>query len=335
MPPDHKEGWFQHGAAPVRQRLQTSFDTLKQYFEEQLGLEARHWVALLGAHTVGHVAGLDPHFSKTLKDPFDNTPETFDNLYFQNLDLFHISGMTSLCPQARRPGNAHWWGMKSNDVIQHPGHGDFIVLLDPDVSLTVDTEVQAVVREYAVNQQVFFDNFVTSYLQMSELGHSSAKLHDDDGDDDDDDTTTRTFTSTTTTTMTTFTRTIAITITTTTTTNPASLTTARNFATASAMTGTTTTTSNAPARKMAIATKSTASRTTTATATITATKTTTTRTAAITFTTTTITPSSFTTTWKTTSATTGAMTGTTTTATTFAASTLATATTTTTPLQVP
>jgi hypothetical protein len=60
---------------------------------------------------------------------FDETPNTFDTAYFANLKTFYDSSMLSLCPQARRPREAHWFGPK-------PG-GGFIAMLDTDVSMTV------------------------------------------------------------------------------------------------------------------------------------------------------------------------------------------------------
>jgi hypothetical protein len=56
----HKAGWHRHGAGRVAERLRTAFEDVRDYFEGVLGLGPGEWVALLGAHTVGRVAGLDP-----------------------------------------------------------------------------------------------------------------------------------------------------------------------------------------------------------------------------------------------------------------------------------
>ena len=48
------------------------------------------WVALLGAHTVGHVAGLNPAGSKASLSPFDDTPNQFDNKYALTRTSRHI-----------------------------------------------------------------------------------------------------------------------------------------------------------------------------------------------------------------------------------------------------
>ena len=75
----HKSGWHKHGAGKVAERLQTTFDVSREYFEKTLGLTPKEWVALLGAHSVGRVAGLDPGGAKSGLTPFDSTPDTLDN----------------------------------------------------------------------------------------------------------------------------------------------------------------------------------------------------------------------------------------------------------------
>jgi hypothetical protein len=106
---NHKIGWETHGAGRVAERLQTAFDGLQRYFEVELGIPPSIWVALLGAHTIGRVAGLNPSGAKQARLPFDDTPEVFDNKYFKDLKLFHDSGMKSMCPQDHGPGDAHWF----------------------------------------------------------------------------------------------------------------------------------------------------------------------------------------------------------------------------------
>jgi catalase (peroxidase I) len=102
----HKSGWHKHGAGKVAERLRTTFDAQKEYFEENLGLKPEEWVALLGAHSIGKVAGLMPNHNKVAMTPFDRTPTVFDNQYYKDLELASASALLSLCPQGRRPGDA-------------------------------------------------------------------------------------------------------------------------------------------------------------------------------------------------------------------------------------
>ena len=78
--------------------------------------------------------------------------------------------MTSLCPQARRPGEAHWWGVHPPVSAEE---GGFTSLLDMDVSLTVQASHRSWVQHYAADQDAFFCNFAHASILMSELGRTS------------------------------------------------------------------------------------------------------------------------------------------------------------------
>ena len=156
----HKEGWHRHGAARITQRLQTTFESLQTYFESTLLMPPQQWVALVGAHTVGRVAGLLE--AKVAAVDFDDTPHTFDNEYFKQLKLFADSARTSMCPQTRKPGEAHWFHPKqmpscwqrftsnpdgtstlnvSAGYMVNPNHGGCLnAMLDADVAMTVNAD---------------------------------------------------------------------------------------------------------------------------------------------------------------------------------------------------
>jgi len=162
----HKSGWHKHGAARVTERLQTTFETSREYFEGTLGLQPEEWVALLGAHSVGRVAGLDPGGSKAHMLPFDDTPDRFDNMYFKTLKLYGDSARISLCPQAHRPGDAHWYGPPADEASGPTA------LLDTDVSMTVDGDYFKHIQTYAADEQAFFRQFGKAFLATTELGHT-------------------------------------------------------------------------------------------------------------------------------------------------------------------
>ena len=55
----HKEGSILRGSSNVADRLQTTYDATKAYFEGQLGLTTEEWIAYLGgSHSLGGVKGL-------------------------------------------------------------------------------------------------------------------------------------------------------------------------------------------------------------------------------------------------------------------------------------
>lgn len=163
----HKHGWHTHGAAKVAERLQSTFEVSKKYFETVLGLTPQQWVALLGAHSVGRVSGLDPGGSKVAKTPFDATPNTFDNQYFKDIELFKDSAMISACPQGRRPGEAHWYLPPNDDS------SEYTALLDTDVSMTVEGDYLWWIRTYAADEAAFHCEFSEAFLHVSELGYNT------------------------------------------------------------------------------------------------------------------------------------------------------------------
>ena len=107
------------------ERLRTTFETQRDYFEDNLGLTPEEWVALLGAHSVGRAAGVRSDHNKVASLPFDPTPTLFDNEYFKSLALASDSALLSLCPQARRPGDAHWFGQLARRTQLPNGSGHF------------------------------------------------------------------------------------------------------------------------------------------------------------------------------------------------------------------
>jgi hypothetical protein len=90
----HKDGWHAHGAGNVDERLSTTLAASRAYFEGVLDLAPEIWVALLGAHSVGGVAGVGN--AKAAVVEFDETPSDLDSRYYQRLELAKDSGKTSL-----------------------------------------------------------------------------------------------------------------------------------------------------------------------------------------------------------------------------------------------
>ena len=83
----------------------------------------------------------------------------------------------SLCPQAQKPGSSHFWEPTGQQVHEGTSANDHDVLIDNDVSLTMDDETMNVVRMLGHNQDLFFEHYANAFLQVSELGYTEGALH--------------------------------------------------------------------------------------------------------------------------------------------------------------
>ena len=100
----HKEGTMKYGSSPIKSRLDTVYNSTKAYFEQQLGLSNKEWVAFLsGGHSLGGVKGLIS--ARNTRFNFDKTPNIFDMLYLDRIDKASKTNLLSLCPQMKRPGS--------------------------------------------------------------------------------------------------------------------------------------------------------------------------------------------------------------------------------------
>ena len=172
----HKLGANIHGSSDVNARLQTVHDATKTYFEDQLGLLHEDWVAYLaGGHSIGGVKGLIQ--AKNTRFNFDSTPGILDSLYLHRVERAKQTGLMSLCPQAQKPGSSHFWEPTGQQVHEGTSANDHDVLIDNDVSLTMDDETMNVVRMLGHNQDLFFEHYANAFLQVSELGYTEGALH--------------------------------------------------------------------------------------------------------------------------------------------------------------
>jgi len=168
----HKEGSMRYGSSNVEARLQTVFDSTKSYFEQQLGLASADWVAYLaGGHSVGGVKGLIQ--AKNTRLNFDATPSLLDNLYLHRVARASDTSLMSLCPQSQRLGSSHFWEPTDDQVYSGESINDYDVLIDTDVSLTMNDDIMEIVKMLAHDQGKFFDHYTNAFLHVSELGYDS------------------------------------------------------------------------------------------------------------------------------------------------------------------
>ena len=171
----HLAGFFKHGSSiegNTDLRLIGAFDSLREYFEDRLGMEPKHWTAILGAHSVGGVRGLIQ--ARNTRFMFDDTPNILDNKYYQRLLLAAASDFASLCPMNKKMGHAHWWGPGNKDWDSDNNH--WLVLLDMDVTMAVNSTTLEFVRAYATNQELWLKAFREAFLIIGELGYANDAL---------------------------------------------------------------------------------------------------------------------------------------------------------------
>ena len=72
---------------------------------------------------------------------FDKTMFQFDTVYYASLKAFAASGMTSMCPGMHKPGISHWF--------DRDDAGGVSVMLDTDVSMTVEQPYLGIIHEHA------------------------------------------------------------------------------------------------------------------------------------------------------------------------------------------
>ena len=81
----------------------------------------------------------------------------------------------SLCPQMKSMGDSHFWE-PGEEWEQNGDHWQ--VLIDTDVSTTVNESSMEIVRLYAEDEELFFNAFVSAFQKVSELGYGDENLHD-------------------------------------------------------------------------------------------------------------------------------------------------------------
>jgi len=171
----HLAGFLAHGSSvggSVTERLAVTFESTRVYFEDRLGLAPKHWVAILGAHSVGGVRGLIQ--ARNTRFMFDKTPTVLDNKYYERLALAAVTNFASLCPMNKKMGHAHWWGPGESAWSSDNDH--WLTLLDTDVAMVLNPSTLSFVQEYASDEEVFLKRFREAFLIIGELGYASNAL---------------------------------------------------------------------------------------------------------------------------------------------------------------
>jgi len=171
----HLAGFFVHGSSVggnVTDRLAATFESTRVYFEDRLGLTPKHWVAILGAHSVGGVRGLIQ--ARNTRFMFDETPNTLDSKYYERLVLAAVTNFASLCPMNKKMGHAHWWGPGESEWGSDNNH--WLTLLDTDVAMVLNPITLGFVQMYASDLDAFLKAFREAFLIIGELGYTDDSL---------------------------------------------------------------------------------------------------------------------------------------------------------------
>ena len=180
----HKEGTMKYGSSNIQQRLDTVYDTMKVYFEEQLGLTHQQWVAYLtGGHSVGGVRGLIS--ARNTRFDFDPTPKKMDLLYLDRIQKASKTNLLSLCTQTKKPGPSFFFEPTYETIAKNKNVKE-TALTDTDVSLTTDDDTMDLVQNFRTNSTLFYELFEQAYVYVSELGYDDDSLITISNDDHDD-----------------------------------------------------------------------------------------------------------------------------------------------------
>jgi len=109
-------------------------EQIRKYFSP-LGFSNHEIVALFGSRTLGFLK--NKHFDKEVR--WSRNPYVFDNNYYQEL-------LSNNSPYIKTPS---------------------------DKALIEDNDFNKWVQAYADNQELFFDNFASSYKKVSEIGYNN------------------------------------------------------------------------------------------------------------------------------------------------------------------
>jgi catalase (peroxidase I) len=125
-------------------------DHIRKIFS-RMGFNDQETVALLGAHCVGRA-----HKERSgYQGPWTNTPILFYNSYFKFLV------------------ERNWIPKEWDGPLQFVDSNDrdeFVMMLPTDLALLKDSTYRILVNRYAVNNQLWMDDFGRAYSKLLELG---------------------------------------------------------------------------------------------------------------------------------------------------------------------
>lgn len=145
-------------ATPEEERIPAHDDphqVLREKFA-RLGMSTRDFVALMGAHSVGYT---NPSASGFPDLHWDVTAYEFDNRYYQNL----LAGA--------------WYLEETEDGLPYYLQKSWIMMLS-DYVIKEQPDLEAIGLEYAVDQQLWFDDFASAFKRLTEMGMAAAAVDD-------------------------------------------------------------------------------------------------------------------------------------------------------------
>lgn len=114
----------------------------------RMGFNDREITALIGAHSLGRC-----HRDRSgFEGPWTRSPTTFSNDFY-NLLL-----------------NEKWTWKKWDGPAQYKNEKDDLMMLPADMAFLLDPAFQKIVKEYAQNESVFFDDYAKAFSKLMELG---------------------------------------------------------------------------------------------------------------------------------------------------------------------
>jgi len=114
----------------------------------RMGFDDREMVALIGAHTLGRCHPANSGFV----NPWTEKPTAFDNAYF--VDLMEKD----------------WRRKEWDGPMQYEDSTGKLMMLPTDMALIDDPHFKRIVKDYADDEQLFFEDFSAAFSKLMELG---------------------------------------------------------------------------------------------------------------------------------------------------------------------
>jgi len=157
------------------------FQSISAWFQEHLDFNSREIVTIIGAHTLGKA---HQQWSGYSSERWKRRgPDMLNNVFYQNLLNFEWQQLTS-------PRGKYEWRVEDQgrDILMLNSDMSLIIhiddyfhpLLDDRVLCLVDTcpasEVRSIVEEFAGDNQLWLNEFVTVFQKMITTGYSADEL---------------------------------------------------------------------------------------------------------------------------------------------------------------
>lgn len=157
------------------------WDHVSKWFNDNMGLNNRETVTIIGAHTLGRAHTVASGYSSLPWVSFSDGPHVLDNKFYQN--LLNIAWTQQPTPD----GQKYEWLDNAGDLLML--NADMCLVQDIDDYLETngqvicpvtngcpDSEVKTIVQEFASDNGKWLREFAAVWIKMIKLGYSDNEL---------------------------------------------------------------------------------------------------------------------------------------------------------------